>query len=664
MAQRTKTVEYVWQTGTDLRTTVTALAGTNFYTPAAITAHLSETDATRTIRSAELIVTARDAETTTARRFDGVRIGIQVDAVAWSDLDLTGTGITGTGDPYTVTYVRDVTAYLVTNFTGANHSIGARAEFETDVASNVNNITMRLRITYEYNDTSALFTKTVRIPLEGITGFLTTTANANLRGSAAAGQIPALDTFLPEANKTYRQIWFEIQAADGGAATTDFNASFSIDGATARAGATLEQVLNGSSVYYDIWIPGGGDGTGYFTLNAAHDFQAWSSLASRFERMSVVLCVTYTYDRPVSGSVLNSLILPLRATNLERVPGTVTGDKERFEVELWVEEPATITLRQSALFLTYFSSGAGNLDVRVNAQGSTSSLYTTTALLHAGHHSLQHRIDLAHGGSAITLARGRNVFTVDVFSSVTGNTGPSALSGYFIINYESGIASGGEGAHNHTTFWKVWSTLEGTIAGDTYRAVPTTNQRTPNIPEASYWLAGVGLDIKANYTGVTTGGLIQLLCEALSGEHDDDGWIGFGKVVPSDGEFGTHWAMFTSNSGDAWNRYPGDPKALLNPETARVWRFNAAAVTQWAMTLCLTYHAITYAIAGTISASAGGTVDIAAHRADTNQRIGSTSRVGNGSYSITWYDNTINVYAHAWEDGTHLGRSANGLAGT
>lgn len=656
MAQRTRTVEYVWDTGTALRTTVTALAGTNFYTPAAITAVIAETDATRTIRSAVLYVTARDAETTTARRVDGCRIGIQVDAVAWSDGDLTGTGIANTGDPYTVGFQRDVTSYLVTNFTGSSHSLGVRAEFENDVASNVNIITFKLRVTYEYNDTSATFTKTVRIPLEGITGFLSTTANANFQGSTAAAQIPALDTFLPESGKTYRQIWFEITATDGGAATTDFNMNCSVDGATTRVGGTLEQGLNGSSVYYDIW----NCGTSYFTTNATHNLQLWSSLASRFQRCSAVLCVTYTYTKPTSGNVLNSIILPLKAINLERIPGTATADKERFTCELWVEEPATITLRQSALYLTYAASGSGNLDVRVNSQGSTSSVYTTTALLHAGHHSVQHRIDVAHGGTAVTLARGRNVLTVDVFSSVTASTGPSALSGYFLINYESGLHANGEGAHNHTTFWKIWTTHEGAIAGDTYREISTTNQHTPNIPESNWFASQIGADLRMNATGTGTGGLVQLLAECLSGELDGDGWVGFARVVPTDGEFGFWNHILTSNTGMVWDKYIGDLSSLMDPEAARKWRWNSSAVASWGMSIILTYHSITFSISGTVSGSSGGTVNISAYRTDTGEKVGSTSRTGNGTYTITVYDNTLNYFTEARESATLLGRSDNG----
>lgn len=78
--------------------------------------------------------------------------------------------------------------------------------------------------------------------------------------------------------------------------------------------------------------------------------------------------------------------------------------------------------------------------------------------------------------------------------------------------------------------------------------------------------------------------------------------------------------------------------------------------------MIITYHTITYSITGTISGSGGGTVNVAAYRTDTGEKIGSTSRSGNGSYTITWYDNTIDVFAEALEDAAHMGRSDDDVA--
>lgn len=77
----------------------------------------------------------------------------------------------------------------------------------------------------------------------------------------------------------------------------------------------------------------------------------------------------------------------------------------------------------------------------------------------------------------------------------------------------------------------------------------------------------------------------------------------------------------------------------------------------------LTYHAITYTVSGTVYGSAGGTVTLSLHRSDTHEVVLTTSRTGNGAFSFTWYDNTVDVYVVARESDTRLGRSKNGTPG-
>jgi hypothetical protein len=76
----------------------------------------------------------------------------------------------------------------------------------------------------------------------------------------------------------------------------------------------------------------------------------------------------------------------------------------------------------------------------------------------------------------------------------------------------------------------------------------------------------------------------------------------------------------------------------------------------------MTYHTITYTVSGSVTGSAGGTVNLELERDGTDELVLSTSRTGNGSFSFTWYDNTENVYVSAREDSTHLGRSDQGTA--
>lgn len=653
MAQAIKTVEFPFDTRITTLATGTTLAAATEHAFAAITVGLPESS--KTIRAAWLELTIRDAETTTARRFDGMRIGVQIDAVAFDDgTDLTGTGITNTGDHYSVFGNRDVTTYFTTNYTGTSHTVGVRFRGETDVASLLNNITCKLFITYEYDDTSATQVKTVKIPLEGNTGNLGTTANTNIQGSSGAAQIPALDTFLPETSKTYRQIWFELHATDAGAATTDFTLSVAIDSGT-NARATLEQGLNTSVRFFDIWVQNS------MTTNATHQFQAWSSLNNMFQRFSVIMHVTYEFASS-STTIMNSLLIPLQSEP-STLNGTAAADQDIFDTEFWIQEPTTITMRQSALFLTFESNAAANITPSVQglekaggSQGTTTSTYTVSAFVQSGSMSLCHRIDLAHGGTAVTLARGRNKLRLKIYASASGIT--AGVGGYYIINYTSGKATQGIGAHNHTTQWPICTIYDGTIAGTASREVATTNQRTPNLPYTNYYLNLTAIQLDTNSSA---SGFFSFLWEALSGERAADGWI-LADVIGSikDGEFG-HDTFVLSGRG-AWKGYPEDVDADMNIETARKARIYGNVLQQVSAKRVITVHAISYTVSGTVSGSSGGTVNLELYQAAEGDKKVQTSRTGNGSYSMVWYDNTEQVFVSARESGTLLGRSENDVA--
>lgn len=53
---------------------------------------------------------------------------------------------------------------------------------------------------------------------------------------------------------------------------------------------------------------------------------------------------------------------------------------------------------------------------------------------------------------------------------------------------------------------------------------------------------------------------------------------------------------------------------------------------------------------------------ITAHRTASGEKIGETSRTGDGAYTLPWYDNTELVYTVARESGTLLARSDDGYA--
>jgi hypothetical protein len=71
----------------------------------------------------------------------------------------------------------------------------------------------------------------------------------------------------------------------------------------------------------------------------------------------------------------------------------------------------------------------------------------------------------------------------------------------------------------------------------------------------------------------------------------------------------------------------------------------------------ITVHAITVDVTGTIYGSSGGTVNIELLDAATFEVFKETTRTGNGSYTIPWFNDTSDVIVVAWESDTLKGAS-------
>lgn len=78
----------------------------------------------------------------------------------------------------------------------------------------------------------------------------------------------------------------------------------------------------------------------------------------------------------------------------------------------------------------------------------------------------------------------------------------------------------------------------------------------------------------------------------------------------------------------------------------------------------ITYHTITFTISGTVSGYSGdgSGLTVSIYRADNKEIVGETTTAAGGGYSLTWYDNTIDIFGECREDATHVGRSDNSTA--
>jgi hypothetical protein len=272
---------------------------------------------------------------------------------------------------------------------------------------------------------------------------------------------------------------------------------------------------------------------------------------------------------------------------------------------------------------------------------------------------MMQRIDSGSAlGAAITLARGKNQLIINSRIATNG-TNPTGMQFILHLNYSSDISSQGDGAHNHTTYWHI---------ADQYTAAATVSRyiaalAAVTIPETNYYLNNVATQVDT-VLGNPVSGLISVGCELAAGEIDGDGWSKNARSsYAAESEIG--WWRFTDPITDILKRYPTDPAAKVDIEASRRWRIMSSYAGYSSFGLLVTYHTITFSAAGDITNSAGGTVNIGLHRASDGVLLGTTSRTGNGAYSLTNYDNTENCFTEAVESGTLLGRSDNGtLAGS
>jgi len=137
--------------------------------------------------------------------------------------------------------------------------------------------------------------------------------------------------------------------------------------------------------------------------------------------------------------------------------------------------------------------------------------------------------------------------------------------------------------------------------------------------------------------------------------------IGVGAFLGDD-EVGLFTAYHQTQ--DIFKRYTNDPSTRWDLTIARPYVVQFAESCFPDITYIYTYHTITFDVLGAVSGYAGdgSGITVLMHRADTNEHVLSLTTAVGGTFSSTWHDDTIELYAQAREDATHMGRSDNALA--
>ena len=642
MATRLKTVHYSFPT-------LASLTNNTLTNLTQITIYLPETG-TKTFRSVVAHVTFDDIITNTGGSLTTKTLNFRLGAAAYTSIANANT-LTHSGENISFHLTADYTSHFTTNWTGTSMTADFQLQINqsTGTTTGFVNVGVTLEITYEYDDTSTTQVKTVMIPLNAPVSNITT-------GAVTYDTFPALDTYLPETSKTYRNMFIIVQGNEHrNALTTDHTMTITLGASTVTTG-NYEGGLASDRWFRYVWNL---TAAGFTATNATQNFQL-SATVARVNHPQCYAVITYEYNESTSTSIMNSVMLPLDMNS--PYGGTTASDYQRATRDFFIQEPGTITTNKIAFYPFWVQSAAiGGLNMRIGTGAFVT--YTDTASVLCGTNGAMIRND-----SAFTLVHGRNSLNFDAYRTDTADFGWNT-SGFWLINYTSGKHSTGSGAHNHTVFWTLQE--NGTAAAaDNYTVAATSLI----IPETNYYMTGIGTRLivlmssgggtAATYT---IGGIITAV-ERLAAEGGIEWENVFIDIAQTDVEIGTLYAW--SQSKTVFKRFPNDVDASrVDIETNRRWRVNLPASSTtgtgsgWiGLSQVFTYHSITYTVSGTVSGSSGGTVTLNLCRSNTGERVLTTTRSGNGSYSFTWYDNTENVFVEARESGILLGRSDDGVA--
>lgn len=632
MGTSLKTVQYAFNALASLTdNTLTAL------TP--ITIHLPESNISFitvlcTI-SADDIITATGGSITTRQIALGLGGGTQTTVTNTSTL-------TNSGENISLFIAQDFTSRFTSDWIGSSMTCEVSVKTVQSTGSTLGfaNVCCTLDITYEYDDTSATQVKTVWLPLNAPVGALATS-----KPGTATATIPALDTHLPEASKSYKQINIWRVANTGQTAVTDCTVSHQVDSITVTTSFYEGSLATARTVrFVDTTSTSGMD------TSTTHGFYIWADLAV-FNHSLIWMQVTYTFDASTTTSAFVSLKIPMEIAS---PIASTAADFQRGSRDIWIPE-SNIASKELAFYCFYEAlSPIAGLSFRVGV-GSFIA-YTDSGGVNAGSSCAMIRND-----SAFTLARGRNSLTFDCQRTDSVDLG-WGVCGFWIVNYTADVPSQGVSAMNKTVTKSLKANGGGAAVDE--NIIPATGF---NIPENYYFLNSVGLENStlSNTAGNTANITVQF--ERLVAE----GGTQWEPILYDIGQWDFEVGMKIQYATGRlyFKRWPGDnfqDSSRVDLETSRRWKMTIAnAGTGWCdLSLLVTYHSIYFAVAGNIYGSGGGTVTLNLHRDDSGEIVYQTTRVGDGAFSINWYDNTENVFVSAYEDNNHLGRSVPALAGT
>lgn len=592
-----------------------------------------------TFSSVMLFVAAQDTSTATGATVTTFTTTLTLSGAAASAVTISAGTLANSGENWGGLFGPiDYTTYFNTNYgtvTSKALTVQVLSNITTGTGVTTRGVYGYLEITYTYNDAAATRIKTVCVPYESTTTSLPTVSTLFATLPQLTGAGGWLNGY---AGLTIRHRWLEIKGnCNNNNTTTDFNLNYSFDGGITIVLPTRESGLASDTyqIYQiDITVLG---------TAATRAFALWSSLASRFFNVVVNEWITFEYTVSGTTQALNYIEIPVEFDS--PVPGATSAVALRLKRPLTIQEPATLIMRKCSVELNYNTNASTTVDIRGGIQSYRS--YAQSSNVVAGQFSFQHGLDASSAqGAAFTLVRGENQIVIDLFRSV--NTAYN-VTGILKMLYASGIDPDGIDNHSDTRRGLVRQMSFTTVADD------TVANESFAIPETNYWLQGLALQ---NYFWLqATTNTVTQQASVLSTEGEGAGWRDlFTDQYLGDNELS--YGTWTVRARPEYKRYPQEPdNSKLNITGSRSYRTTSTTAIRFGTAWTVAYHTMTSSLGGTISDSSGGTVQLYAFRADTEEVYITGSRVGNGTYNFPVYDDTLSYYVVAYESATLKGVS-------
>lgn len=482
---RINTVEYGWETNQ------TTVSGSDFFSSSYKKVTIAETSS-RTFVCADLHLYMRDGISGTTignAAYRTASFGVWIDGnyTTQSIYANTANGVATTGDHFCQKFVVNFKNHFSTYFTASSHDVNWSFQTPTgSLSMPFTNHAGKIILTYQYDDTNLTTgTKTVRVPLNSHIGYMSNTL-PEMFGSTTSTykNIPALDNWLPETSKQYKDLFFEIHSKDAASNAVEAIMSLQLDSGSLVPRCQFSSSLNTSVYSYDIYNVSG-------TLDTAttHSLKAQSSRASRFVTATPILYTTYTYNVG-SSRILNSLLVGANqagslTNELFNVSPGALASRHHYSVDWFINESNPV-LRQSAL-LGYLNLAA-SITLTYQFPPTSHRIYTITAgSIESGPfiHSILFDSSSTWNDN-YSISRGQNKFSFQYIQN-SNNATFNVPEHIGIVNYESDNI--GIGNHNKTIYLS--HTHSYTIA-QVYVAVYINN--TNNIHSdvsSSYYLSSI-----------------------------------------------------------------------------------------------------------------------------------------------------------------------------